>query len=75
ELGKNWLKNIQAYYQSLEKLNDESMLLGEIKLASTQSISEHFLAPILFDFKAEFKHIEIRSHTKKSKAGFNLLNN
>ncbi|EGR7919990.1 LysR family transcriptional regulator, partial [Campylobacter jejuni] len=75
ELGKNWLKIIQAYYQSLEKLNDESMLLGEIKIASTQSISEHFLAPILFDFKAEFKNIEIRSQTQNSKECLNLLKN
>ncbi|HHS6912680.1 TPA: LysR family transcriptional regulator [Campylobacter jejuni] len=75
ELGKNWLKIIQAYYQSLEKLNDESMLLGEIKIASTQSISEHFLAPILFDFKAEFKNIEIRSQTQNSKKCLNLLKN
>ncbi|HIC7069575.1 TPA: LysR substrate-binding domain-containing protein, partial [Campylobacter jejuni] len=75
ELGKNWLKIIQAYYQSLEKLNDESMLLGEIKIASTQSISEHFLAPILFDFKTEFKNIEIRSQTQNSKECLNLLKN
>ncbi|EGY1237978.1 LysR family transcriptional regulator, partial [Campylobacter jejuni] len=75
ELGKNWLKIIQAYYQSLEKLYDESMLLGEIKIASTQSISEHFLAPVLFDFKAEFKNIAIRSQTQNSKECLNLLKN
>lgn len=51
------------------------MLLGEIKIASTQSISEHFLAPILFDFKAEFKNIEIRSQTQNSKECLNLLKN
>lgn len=48
------------------------MLLREV---STQSISEHFLAPILFDFKAEFKNIEIRSKTQNSKECLNLLKN
>ncbi|HDZ5014986.1 TPA: LysR family transcriptional regulator [Campylobacter jejuni] len=70
ELGKNWLKIIQAYYQSLEKINNKSMFLGEIKIAYTQSISEHF-----FDFRAEFKNIKIRSQTQNSKECLNLLKN
>ncbi|ELB3557440.1 LysR family transcriptional regulator, partial [Campylobacter coli] len=34
-LGKIWLKLVQDYYKSLEELNDENTLLGEIKIAAT----------------------------------------
>ncbi|MBM0637341.1 LysR family transcriptional regulator [Campylobacter sp. VicNov18] len=75
ELGKKWLKLVQEYYKSLENLNDESMILGRIDIACTQSISEHFLVPILFDFKTEFKNIIIHLQTKNSKECLHLLKN
>ncbi|EDO9296201.1 LysR family transcriptional regulator [Campylobacter coli] len=74
-LGKIWLKLVQDYYKSLEELNDENTLLGEIKIAATQSISEHFLAPILFDFKSEFSNVKIHFQTQNSKECLNLLKN
>lgn len=74
-LGKIWLKLVQDYYKSLEELNDENTLLGEIKIAATQSIAEHFLAPILFDFKSEFSNVKIHFQTQNSKECLNLLKN
>ncbi|EOW3520625.1 LysR family transcriptional regulator [Campylobacter coli] len=74
-LGKIWLKLVQDYYKSLEELNDENTLLGEIKIAATQSIVEHFLAPILFDFKSEFNNVKIHFQTQNSKECLNLLKN
>ncbi len=74
-LGKIWLKLVQDYYKSLENLNDENTLLGEIKIAATQSIAEHFLAPILFDFKSEFVNVKVHSQTQNSKECLNLLKN
>lgn len=74
-LGKIWLKLVQDYYKSLEELNDENILLGEIKIAATQSIAEHFLAPILFDFKSEFNNVKIHFQTQNSKECLNLLKN
>ncbi|NHG87474.1 LysR substrate-binding domain-containing protein [Campylobacter coli] len=74
-LGKIWLKLVQDYYKSLEELNDENTLLGEIKIAATQSIAEHFLAPILFDFKSKFSNVKIHFQTQNSKECLNLLKN
>lgn len=74
-LGKIWLKLVQDYYRSLEELSDENTLLGEINIAATQSIAEHFLAPILFDFKSEFSNVKIHFQTQNSKECFNLLKN
>ncbi|HED6219313.1 TPA: LysR family transcriptional regulator, partial [Campylobacter coli] len=74
-LGKIWLKLVQDYYKSLEELNDENTLLGEIKIAATQSITEHFLAPILFDFKSKFSNVKIHFQTQNSKECLNLLKN
>ncbi|AXP08500.1 LysR family transcriptional regulator [Campylobacter hepaticus] len=75
ELGKNWMKLVQEYHKSLENLNEENTLLGEIKIASTQSICQHFLAPILFDFKTEFKNIIIHIQTHNSKECLHLVKN
>lgn len=66
---------MQDYYKSLEELNDENTLLGEIKIAATQSIAEHFLAPILFDFKSKFSNVKIHFQTQNSKECLNLLKN
>ncbi|EGK7562653.1 LysR family transcriptional regulator [Campylobacter coli] len=74
-LGKIWLKLVRDYYKSLEELNDENTLLGEIKIAATQSITEHFLAPILFDFKSEFNNVKIHFQTQNSKECLKLLKN
>lgn len=67
------VKNYTSLLPKLRKIKRRKYALREIKIASTQSISEHFLAPILFDFKAEFKNIEIRSQTQNSKECLNLL--
>ncbi len=74
-LGKIWLKLVQDYYRSLEELSDENTLLGEINIAATQSIAEHFISPILFDFKSEFSNVKIHFQTQNSKECFNLLKN
>ncbi|OOX98230.1 LysR family transcriptional regulator [Campylobacter coli] len=74
-LGKIWLKLVQDYYRSLEELSDENTLLGEINIAATQSIAEHFIALILFDFKSEFSNVKIHFQTQNSKECFNLLKN
>ncbi|TKX30716.1 LysR family transcriptional regulator [Campylobacter estrildidarum] len=72
-LGKIWMKIVQEYYKSLKDIHDENILLGEIKIAATQSIVEHFLGPILFDFKSNFPKIKIHFQTENSKECLNLL--
>lgn len=72
-LGKVWIKLVQEYRKSLKDLHNENILLGDIKIAATQSIVEHFLAPILFDFKSTFPQIKIHFQTENSKECLNLL--
>ncbi|TKX31214.1 LysR family transcriptional regulator [Campylobacter aviculae] len=74
-LGNTWMKLVQEYHKSLKDLHDENILLGDIKIAATQSIVEHFLGPILFEFKSNFPKIKIHFQTENSKECLNLLKN
>lgn len=74
-LGKIWMRLVQEYHKSLKDLHNENILLGDIKIAATQSIVEHFLGLILFEFKSAFPQIKIHFQTENSKECLNLLKN
>ncbi|MCW1360630.1 LysR family transcriptional regulator [Campylobacter sp. CCS1377] len=71
-LAQIWSDLVKTYYASLENLNNET-LLGEIKIAATQSIAEYFIADILFDFKLHFPKIKIYFQTCNTKECFEFL--
>lgn len=74
-IGKIWLKLIEDYYKSLEIVNDDTTLLGEINIASTQSISEYFINEILFKFKDSFPKVNLHHQTQNAQKSLYLLKN
>ncbi|MBK1973672.1 LysR family transcriptional regulator, partial [Campylobacter sp. TTU-622] len=74
-IGKIWLKLVEDYYKSLEIINDDTTLLGEINIASTQSISEYFVNEILFKFKDHFPKVNAHHQTQNTQKSLHLLKN